>query len=389
MSEDEESLDAEVFESLPNTLPMHLKTSEIDLDTYRKINRIQLSRSVLAKTRVYLDTNIWVDLRKTQSGEQNNSSYKNLLNTLKTKCESDQVICPLSYSSVSELLNQEHLETRAETARLMDRLGKAVCIDPPDKLLWLEAGRWLDSTLPITQSDAQVIDLVWTKVPFFVGQPIADIEGLSDAQCVAFTKACDDASASLTVEQFANQLGKREGLPELRKSTADLKESLNREKIKAENLKGSFESYFKSEVWGGLDAQIDVLSAIMEALCSRAGYEGISLDEARNRGGDMLRRLIGSAYQHGKIKKEIPQIHINASLHALLRLDTRRKYKPNDFEDFRHAGAALPYCNVFITESPLATLLKSKSASLADTYDCLVFSDIDAAAKYLDETLND
>lgn len=40
-------------------------------------------------------------------------------------------------------------------------------------------------------------------------------------------------------------------------------------------------------------------------------------------------------------------------------MDDQRKTKQNDIADFRHAAAALAYCNLFLTDKPLTHLVNS------------------------------
>src|SRR5262245_17293471 len=122
----------------PDTLAMHVKTPEIDLETYRRINRVELAHSVQRKHRVYLDTMVWIRFRDAAMGRSTDRSYVDLHEVLRDGRRDERLICPLSYSSVSELLNQDDPETRRVTARVMDELSDAVCIQPPHYLLGAE-----------------------------------------------------------------------------------------------------------------------------------------------------------------------------------------------------------------------------------------------------------
>ncbi len=95
------------------------------------------------------------------------------------------------------------------------------------------------------------------------------------------------------------------------------------------------------------------------------------------RGGQDLANLIYSAFKHKRISTELPSIHISAGLHATVRLDERRKYKPGDCEDFRHATAALPYYDIFCTDSSLKHLVCTKPLELHEAYGTTVVSDDD------------
>lgn len=371
------------LKGLPNTLKMHLKCADIDLETYRHINRVQLAHSVLSRKRIYLDTMAWIGLREVALGRSVNPIYVALLGVLKDACRRERVICPLSYSAVSELLNQDDRKTRLATARVMDELSQALCIQRFDYLLTSELEYFLCKNLLPDPSGYTPEDLAWTKVAFFVGQSTLSTESLTPDQLLAFQKAIDDAISSLSVEALAGRMGSKRRRGKLKTSAHETANTLNIEKVKPAHLFANYQEYVNSEVRGGLEAFESLLGRTMSRLVRAAGYKGPIGEEDLKSSADMLRNLIANAYQSGAMASAVPQVHINASLHALVRYDQNRKYKPNDLEDFRHAGAALPYCHVFLTDKSLAHLLRHPPASLDAQYACAVFSDPEEALDYI------
>lgn len=73
-------------------------------------------------------------------------------------------------------------------------------------------------------------------------------------------------------------------------------------------------------------------------------------------------------------RDRMPSLHIEASLHASVRWDKKRKLAPNDLFDFRHASAALAYCDLFFTEKPLRTMIEQKHIALDRRFKCVVRS---------------
>ena len=71
-------------------------------------------------------------------------------------------------------------------------------------------------------------------------------------------------------------------------------------------------------------------------------------------------------------------LHIETSLHAAMRVDKARRFKPNDFYD-RHAAAALAYCEAFFTEGPLCDLASRRQLSLLGINVCRVATDVEDA----------
>lgn len=84
------------------------------------------------------------------------------------------------------------------------------------------------------------------------------------------------------------------------------------------------------------------------------------------------------------MKKEVAialrTLYIGALCHAAVRWDQRRKLTGNDLFDFHHAEAAIAYCDVFLTEKPLETLLKQSHMKLTNDFSCLVISSLAEAA---------
>jgi hypothetical protein len=371
-------------EGFVDTFNLHTKTPEIGFETYRNINRVTLAHKVLKKKRIYLDTMYWVRFRDLALGRLHDTTFQRLFDVLHNGCIAGRLICPLSYSAVSELLNQGDRETRLATALLMDQLSNATCIQPPHYLFSSEIEYFLSRSLLPTRTWYATKDMAWTKAAFFVGAPVFSLEGLPASDVLAIQKSLEDALTEMNVVTLAATIPGRRRRDWMKNLTKDTVEKLNIEKIKPPHLLKNYKDLVKSEVWGALDGYKDIL---VEALCHLVSVTGCRTpptEDKRIETGKMLRDFIGSLYQHEKISCEIPQLHIGSSLHALVRHDHRRKYKMNDLEDFRHAGAALPYCDVFLTEKSLGHMICQSPSNLRDKYDCIVISDPQHAVQQLE-----
>ncbi|MFC7332426.1 hypothetical protein [Rhodocista pekingensis] len=102
---------------------------------------------------------------------------------------------------------------------------------------------------------------------------------------------------------------------------------------------------------------------------------------------NICRNLLYHAFKRPETKGALRCIHIGASIHAAMRWDKRRQYKPNDYYDFEHATAALSYCDAFLTERPLRDLVTRPQINLESINGCRVFSDIEEAADYIERLL--
>jgi hypothetical protein len=68
-------------------------------------------------------------------------------------------------------------------------------------------------------------------------------------------------------------------------------------------------------------------------------------------------------------------------LHAYIRIDHKRKFKPNDLIDIEHAEIALSHCDFFFTDKAHAHLIRS--AKLDVELGCVVAADPVAARSVL------
>lgn len=149
----------------------------------------------------------------------------------------------------------------------------------------------------------------------------------------------------------------------------------------------TFEQLYQAEAAGIVHGSSEMLGAIMLEFCRADGFRGeISKGEAES-SGRQLANLVAAALTLGRIGREVPQIHICATLHAAVRFNKNRQFDPNDMEDFRHAASALPYFQGFLTERSLCHLVTTKPHDLARQYEATVVSKTRDIIAYL-ETLD-
>jgi hypothetical protein len=360
-------------------LDYHSAHPEISPDAYRETKRTFLSTDLISKHRIYLDTKFWIKFGDATRGKARDSSDIDLLNLLRSLRLSSKVVCPLSYSSVNELWLQSDQESRRATAEVMDELSGSVCLQPPHILFEMELWHLLYYTLVSGNPKPFSEVNVWTKVGYYLGEPTFQSTALPDEVAQVIQKCVDDSLFNSTLVEIVDTLSKGKRPPHTDRE--QLANNLTAGKF--EHSESDFSELYRQEVVGGLEAHHGICCKIMEDLCTATGVVVQANEEDRHIGGRMVRGLLESALNAGKVQARFPQLHINASLHAALRWDNRRVYKQGDCEDFRHAGSALPYCHYFLTERSLAHLLCSKPLALDAEYGMKVFSDSDSAIRGL------
>ena len=99
---------------------------------------------------------------------------------------------------------------------------------------------------------------------------------------------------------------------------------------------------------------------------------------------DLLAAVIAAELDKGTEPARLPSLAIEAALHASNRWDRGRRLDANDLLDFRHAAAALAYCDAFFTEKPLRTMIEQKHIALDRRFYCPVRATLAEAADYVE-----
>jgi hypothetical protein len=82
----------------------------------------------------------------------------------------------------------------------------------------------------------------------------------------------------------------------------------------------------------------------------------------------------------------MPSLQVLAGINAAVS-HSGRKTKPNDAHDFLHAGHAIPYCDAFFYDNPMAALLREKPLEFHKPYDTAILSRPEEIVAYLDALL--
>jgi hypothetical protein len=135
----------------------------------------------------------------------------------------------------------------------------------------------------------------------------------------------------------------------------------------------SFVQTYESELHGILDVFMDVaIDIVGQMVYEEHGKVPPLSPEQRKEEGRQLHKLLFAALKKEATKGVLPSLHIPASLHAAVRWNKQQGLKANDFFDFRHAVAALGYCDAFFTERSLRSLVTASHIALDQMYGCHV-----------------
>jgi hypothetical protein len=141
----------------------------------------------------------------------------------------------------------------------------------------------------------------------------------------------------------------------------------------------SYEQVFVDEVAGLIEAYRPEISRAFRpyatVMLQAAGADSHDLPTVEQHGLD----LAYSAAAAPKPHNALPLIRILAGLHAFIRWQRQRAFTFNDIFDLRHAAAAIPYCDVFLTEKFVKTACTSSLLDFGTAYNSRIICDEDEA----------
>lgn len=349
---------------MTNTIKYHEGRPDITLTEYIRNERIALGRAVARKYKVYLDIRFWILLREVEMGRNNDQNLRAFLLELKKKVDSGFAICPISEAVFFELMKQSDIETLSATAELIDRLSHGVTLIHHAGRVQQELCNAVYSRLG-AKDLIPLSELVWTKLAYVLGEMHPDVN-------LACQKAFFDHLWNVPLAKMVEYLG-TEVLQSPLGEWDGLAQKLNASNKEYASQIRNFKQLYETEFRGSLsEFRNDLILVFKEA--KSAGYHESAADNPVTR---MSKDV--------EFYKLIRTLHIRACCYAAVRWDQRRLLKGNDFMDFHHAEAAIGYCDLFVTEKSLETMLKQNHLKLGTDFDCQVESKPRAALKALND----
>jgi hypothetical protein len=298
-----------------DSLEMHRSQPEVSLKSHATKRRLELGAEVSSKYRIYLDLRFWILLREAYLEKEDKKSISILLKHLLSLVESGRAICPISESVFVELFKQDDPASRIATANLIDALSCGVSLIVHPDRVRQELCNSLYKSAG-AKNLIPVEQLVWTKLASILGE-------------VHPTGTPFEAAEELVIQKA-----------------------------------------FYDHMW-------NISLAEMARTLDASKMPKIDWDETAKRLND------GNKEHEKEItsfhSRSIRTLHIGASCHAAVRWDKKRKITGNDLFDFHHAEAALGYCDLFLTEGPLRSLVTQNHLELKEHFPCKVVASIQEA----------
>jgi len=369
---------------LVNTLEFHKNNLGESVEEYAKRKRVELAHEIRLSKKIYLDTKYWILLRDARIRRNVDDNILRLLRLLETLVESGLAVCPISAETFSEIFKQSDIKTLRATVQIIDDLSRGITILNLFERLDLEVFHFVCTKTKKAESVYSLDELVWTKIAYVMGFVTPSLKTLSpDINC-AMQKAFIDQMWTISLTDMLGQIYTR--ATRWKPIFLDFSQELNEGKFSHIEEHNSFKQMFLAELAGILDFYKPSFKSLMEYIYeSETGRkitaEEISSDDA----GQKVANFIYHAFRLNKITSELPSFRVSAGIHAAVRWDKERKYKPNDLYDFHHATDAIPYYDYFLTEHSLRHLVSSKNLNFDTLFHCKTISDINDAINELSQ----
>lgn len=339
-----------------DNLQNHRASPNVSATEHKLRKERDLAKWVLERKRMYLDTSWWIDLLNVRLGRSKNAKHEDLLLRLHSLVQSGVLICPIGEGIFMELLKQDDVATRTPATVLMDDLSAGVTIIDSRRRARVEALYFLTEVITKQAVAGPPLDRVWTKVGMVLGVPRPVWPKISEEEQLAIDKAFFDLLWSRSLAELLDDsdpafdredLTLLHGARRITATSAALAHEMT-----------SFKEVFLAEVGGFIDLNRGVLGAAFEEvlMLGRPGDIPITAAE-RQEAQELARRWFYNLFRYRKIGNSLPIIRIYAGLYAMNRWLRNRRFRLQDYYDFAHASAAIPYCDYFLTEKHLATVV--------------------------------
>lgn len=346
-----------------------------EVERHSRDRQIQLSRKIASRRKIYLDLRFWIILRDAALGIREDDKSQLLLRLLRHGVKAGALLCPISAAIFFELMKQPFVpERRIATASLADELSMGVSLMRQDRIQATEIASFM-----IAASGSEGLhdmqELVWTKAAYVLGDVYPVPKGVPAETVIEMQIMFFDLLWTMRLSDMVEQIGDHPGGPDpWHEVTAETNAKCRQFAHEITSYKAAYDIELRgiAEELGSIAADILAQRAAIEV-----GREPTA--EERSRLDNVGRNAIYYGMRRPEFRRVMRSVHVGAAIHASMRWDKDRRFKPNDWYDFQHAYGAVGYCDVFLTERSLHHLLSRPQVDLKGISDCVIVSNIDEA----------
>ena len=341
-------------------------------DEYLKKLRIELSKSINQKIKIYLDTKYWVDFCDMKRGINTNDEIKKIYLSLKERVKNNQIICPISMSIFIEILKQSDKDSLLQTAEIIDELSQGSIILNEQSRIYIEAFTFFYDKLGIEISNEDRESIWDISIANMYGSVEFEDTRLSEEENIIVNRLYLDKIRKYTLVEFIELYG-IENLHVYRDRKSDIN-YFNENKQRYIFQNKTFHQLYMSEIGGVIEAYKEIIKEVfIKVLKHKADLENnIFEDSEYNESSHLSFNIIYNVFKHKKMGLYLASLDVGAMLHSKLRWNRTQKYKQGDFNDIAHATTALPYYDYFFTEKSLHNMIRE--CKYDEKYNCIVAS---------------
>jgi len=351
----------------PSRWSFHRAHPEISVDDYREFRQSQWAEKVRSKTIIYLDINHWINLRKVVLKDPTaQKDYDELLDLLKAMTAEGRIVCPLSFIHFEELMKQSDVTTRFATASLMDELSGSVCLVHPQEIYRIEINLLLGKKIFPNRTFPSE-DQIWTNPMWITGVLLPDLKEFEAAERDIALKGIIDVA-------WESRL-------------LDLVETINQNQFPKRDYSNHATALKSDAVF--YETNPDSFKKIREKEIGLVWHSTGALEMMENIARTFFEQCPKECEEF-RLKKpnEIFDPKCLASMQILAGINTTFVMHPkgvdaNDLLDAAHAALAIPYCDVFVCDNPMAHRLKSGPLRFDKVYQTEIYGTAGELIRYL------
>lgn len=363
-----------------DTFEKHQREPYKSAGAYAKEKGVDLGTGLLGTKKIYLDTKYWLLLRDAKLGRARGENQVQMLALAEQVSSSGRYIFPICEDIFIEVLKQTDPDTLKATVALIDSFSRGVSLLSGEKRVQLEVFHFLETHLGSSVFCLQ--ELVWTKVAYNLGYLSPHHDKFSEDSNTLIQKTFFDQMWSASLMDIVETVSQN-GAPKL-PSIRGYSERLNAGKFAHMHQNNTFSEMFLSEIAGMVDSyKADIKDLFAYKFEKHYGCPPNPNELERSESGQLFANMIYNLFKLNKVKQELPSFRIHAGLHAAVRWDKKQKYQDNDLHDFRHAAAALGYCDYFFTEKRLCHLATQDLLKYDKLFNCKTLWRVDDVVECL------
>lgn len=261
----------------------------------------------------------------------------------------------------------------------MDELSCGITLSPERTRVATEVAHFLHAN---SGYDVHPLEhLVWTKVPYVLGVQHPVTTAFPEDEQLVIQKAFFDYLWEVPLSTMVGTIG--DAWP-LASPFVDIADRLNHDNgAHAPSMK-SFAQVYRDEINGVLELAAPIAADVRDDMAVKSF--GLDIQASADEREEITRQCLGllrAAVRKPAGRRALRTLQIGALLHAALRWNRTQKLDANDLLDFHHAGAALGYCDAFLTDGPMYTLLKQRHLAIGHDFPCRVMSSVEEATAWV------